>query len=122
MRDPAKRSMGWARSAIGGYLRWSAISMVSRVGFTVIVGGSGAFRTSSTAWGGFLYVSCEKPETVTTNNTIKLTVVRLNMMLSLSGAETVKESVCSYCVVCDVKKSRFIDEVAHRKLLMNNHQ
>src|SRR5262245_2547708 len=103
MRDPASRSIGCARSAIGGYLRWSAINIVSRVGFTVIDGGSGAFRTSSMACGGFLYVSCENPETVTTNSAIRQTVVRLNMMLSLSGAQTVRESVCSYWVVWDVK-------------------
>src|SRR5256885_990376 len=73
------------------------MSIVSRVGLTEIVGGRGALRTSRIACGGFLYVSCAKPETQSINkNTANTAVVLLNIGVSLSVLSNREVAVCSY--------------------------
>ncbi len=52
-RTPPSRSIGWARSAIGGYRTGDTRIIQSWVGLIAADGGSGACSTSSTSCGGF---------------------------------------------------------------------
>ena len=52
-RTPPSRSIGWARSAIGGYRTGDIRIIQSRVGLIAANGGAGACSTSSTSCGGF---------------------------------------------------------------------
>ncbi len=55
MRAPARRSIGWERSAIDGMLARSSSAMTWRDGLTATVGSGRASRMSTTTFGGSWY-------------------------------------------------------------------
>src|SRR5579875_599737 len=66
IRTPARRSIGWASSEMGGYRMRSVRSMRVPSGLTIASGGIGAERTRMISAGGFRYGSSAAAESAAT--------------------------------------------------------